>query len=804
MLKRLLAELRRRRVPQVAGFYLAAGWVAFEVAEGTFPRLGLPDWTITFVLVLLLLAFPLVVGLAWFYDLGPDGVTRTPDNDPRAEDGVSDGSASQDVEAGSGHRAADTAAASSSTGAFGRIAVTGAVLVLALAGGAFVLFGDGESDVEVAADVMAVLPFTVRGGDETAVLADGMVELLSAKLDGAGELRSADPHAVLSLAEGGVDVDESRALARRLGAGHFVLGSVLQFGGDLRLQAAIYRTDGDAQPVAEASVEGAATSFLELVDDLATELLVAGEMAPPGRLPRIAALTTEDLDALRYFLEGERALRETRYDDAIPLFERAVEADSAFALAYYRMSVAASWVERPALRDRSMRAALRYRDRLGERDRSLVQAWVAHKEGRHVEARDQYRDILASYPDDLEAWYELGEVLLHRGAFLGVPPEEAESVYRRALELDPDLGAALYHLSNIAAWHGDLPLLDSTTQALREETGTGDAGSGLEAQYAFVTEDSAGMERTLETIRRGGGGQTAFTPVFAAWNARDGDAIRRILDAMAESPGSLPGVQSSVAHELAGRGLRDEGLAWLEARELDRTGVPARTTALAVLPFLRTPPEQLERLRSALEAWDPGPVRTDRPDADDWAGHDWFLPHLRLYLMALAETRLGRSGEALRLAAELPGLGGIPEVRTLAGDLALHVRAQVAMDQGQPGEALRIIEQSAFWEVMPWDERFSAILFRTGPVELKADALMELRRYRDAIRWHSVVTFGSDRGYSHYRRAQAYEALGEPQRAAEHYAEFLRLWEDADPDLRDRVEDARSRLETLVGEGGGG
>ncbi len=800
MLKRLLSEPRRRRVPQVAGFYLAAGWIAFEVAEGTFPRLGLPDWTITFVLVLLLLAFPLVVGLAWFYDLGPGGVTRTPDSDGSAVGAGPDEDASRGTEPGSGR--SESTAASGTGGAFGRIAVIGAVLVLALAGGAFVLFGDGEPEVEVAADAMAVLPFTVRGGDETAVLADGMVELLSAKLDGAGELRSADPHAVLSLAEGGVDVDEGRALARRLGAGHYVLGSVLQFGGDLRLQAAIYRTDGDERPVAEASVEGAVTAFLELVDDLATELLVAGEMAPPGRLPRIAALTTEDLGALRYFLEGERALRETRYDDAIPLFERAVEADSAFALAYYRMSVAASWAERPALRERSMQAALRHRDRLGERDRSLVEAWVAHKAGRHVEALDRYRDIVASYPDDLEAWYELGEVLLHRGAFLGAPPEEAESVYRRVLELDPNLGAALYHLSNIAAWKGNVPLLDSTTQVLREEIGTGDAGSGLEAQYAFVTEDSAGMERTLEAIRRGGG-QSAFTPVFAAWSARDGDALRRVLDAMAASPGALLGVQSPVAHEMAGRGLRDEGLAWLEERELETTGVPARATALAVLPFLRTPPRELARLRAALEAWDPGPVRTDRPDSDDWATHDWFLPHLRLYLMALAETRLGRSGEALRLAAELPGLGGIPEVRTLAGDLALHVRAQVAMDQGQPGEALRIIDQSAFWEAMPWDERFSAVLSRTGPVELKADALMDLRRYRDAIRWHSVITFGSDRGYSHYRRAQAYEALAEPERAAEHYAEFLRLWEDADPDLRDRVQDARSRLEALAAEGRG-
>jgi tetratricopeptide (TPR) repeat protein len=254
----------------------------------------------------------------------------------------------------------------------------------------------------------------------------------------------------------------------------------------------------------------------------------------------------------------------------------------------------------------------------------------------------------------------------------------------------------------------------------------------------------------------------------------------------------------ALGHELVGRGLRDEGLAWLEEAEAGEG--PVRTAALAALPFVRTPPAELTRLRDRLRDWDPGPIRMDRPGPADWSSQAWVLPHLRLYLMALLETRLGRDGEALRLAGELKQLDGIPEARTLASDMALHVRAQVAMDQGLMAEALRLVREASFWEASPWDERFSAVFFHAAEVNLRADALQAMGRYREAIRWHSMVTFGANRGYNHYRRAQAYEALGEPDRAAAHYAEFLRLWKDADPDLADLLADARRRLEAMAAE----
>lgn len=76
-LKRLLEELRRRRVFRVAALYLVAGWIVIQVAGATFDPLGLPDWSLRLVIMLVALGFVLACAVAWSYDLTPRGIERT-------------------------------------------------------------------------------------------------------------------------------------------------------------------------------------------------------------------------------------------------------------------------------------------------------------------------------------------------------------------------------------------------------------------------------------------------------------------------------------------------------------------------------------------------------------------------------------------------------------------------------------------------------------------------------------------------------------------------------------------------------
>jgi TolB-like protein len=79
----MLAELRRRKVPQVAAVYGAVAWLLVQVVDTVAPALRLPDWTVTFVTVLLLLGFPVALILAWTFD-----VVRTRGEDSHAPDGL--------------------------------------------------------------------------------------------------------------------------------------------------------------------------------------------------------------------------------------------------------------------------------------------------------------------------------------------------------------------------------------------------------------------------------------------------------------------------------------------------------------------------------------------------------------------------------------------------------------------------------------------------------------------------------------------------------------------------------------------
>ena len=72
-LTELWNELRRRKVIRVAVVYAVAAWVAVEAASVIFPALLFPEWTARMVVALALIGFPVAVGLAWAFEVRPEG-----------------------------------------------------------------------------------------------------------------------------------------------------------------------------------------------------------------------------------------------------------------------------------------------------------------------------------------------------------------------------------------------------------------------------------------------------------------------------------------------------------------------------------------------------------------------------------------------------------------------------------------------------------------------------------------------------------------------------------------------------------
>jgi len=73
---RLLGELRRRRVFRVTASYLIGMWILLQVAEVTFAPLHLPSWWITVMTILAIIGVPIIIALAWTYEITPGGVMR--------------------------------------------------------------------------------------------------------------------------------------------------------------------------------------------------------------------------------------------------------------------------------------------------------------------------------------------------------------------------------------------------------------------------------------------------------------------------------------------------------------------------------------------------------------------------------------------------------------------------------------------------------------------------------------------------------------------------------------------------------
>jgi tetratricopeptide (TPR) repeat protein len=184
-------------------------------------------------------------------------------------------------------------------------------------------------------------------------------------------------------------------------------------------------------------VEGDTARVLALVDRLAGQLLVNRRRDPANRLNQTAALTTHSLDALKAFLNAERRLRGRAMDSAIAGYQQAIALDSTFALAYYRLAVAAGWSERHALSSGAVANGLRHSARLSERDRLLLTAYAEYRRGNADDAERQYRSILDNYPDDLEAEFQLGDLLFQYNPLRGRPRLEARPLLDKVLAYDP-------------------------------------------------------------------------------------------------------------------------------------------------------------------------------------------------------------------------------------------------------------------------------------------------------------------------------------------------------------------------------
>src|SRR5262249_39208933 len=134
----------------------------------------------------------------------------------------------------------------------------------------------------------------------------------------------------------------------------------------------------DQKALAHAQVDGASDSILTLVDELSLALVrEIWRSREPVPTVRVGALTTTSLAAMREYLVGEQHYRRSEWDSAAAAFSRAIDQDSTFALAHFRLAATDGWSGGlgAARGLQESDAAQRFAGRLPPREKSLVEAY---------------------------------------------------------------------------------------------------------------------------------------------------------------------------------------------------------------------------------------------------------------------------------------------------------------------------------------------------------------------------------------------------------------------------------------------
>src|SRR3984893_2676925 len=80
--KKFFGELKRRNVYRAAVAYGVVAWFLTQVTTQVFPFFEIPNSAIRFVVIALVVGFPIVMCLSWLYELTPQGIIRSDNLDP--------------------------------------------------------------------------------------------------------------------------------------------------------------------------------------------------------------------------------------------------------------------------------------------------------------------------------------------------------------------------------------------------------------------------------------------------------------------------------------------------------------------------------------------------------------------------------------------------------------------------------------------------------------------------------------------------------------------------------------------------
>ncbi|MGD2154849.1 MAG: hypothetical protein PVG79_16395, partial [Gemmatimonadales bacterium] len=312
VLRSFLAELKRRRVYRVAVVYAAVAFVIWQAAEIAFPALNLPPWTLTFVVVLTLVGFPIALVLAWAFDITPEGVKR----------------------------ARPSAGEPATTAPLGmaRLAAAGLATVVLLVAAGWFLLGDRGAREGPEEHSVAVLPFENLSADaENEYFSDGITDDIITQLSKIADITVTSRTSSMRYKGSEAGIPQ---IAEELGVVAILEGRVQRVGDRVHINAQLIDAMTDRHLWAETyDEELTASNIFDVQVRIARSIAEALDATlSPEEEERLGRKPTENLAAYNLFLlgrnrwQGGYSLESIRR--SIDYFGRAIQEDSSYARAY--------------------------------------------------------------------------------------------------------------------------------------------------------------------------------------------------------------------------------------------------------------------------------------------------------------------------------------------------------------------------------------------------------------------------------------------------------------------------------------
>src|SRR5437868_52187 len=311
----LLAELKRRRVFRALAAYAIVAFAVLQVIEPVIHGLRLPDWTLSFAVVALGVGLPIVLVLAWIFDLGPGGIERI---------GAMDGEAGSRL---TGRRVALL------------LAAAGIVAAAPLIAWHFAKARDGgpSSSNEVrtpAGASVAVLPFVnMSPQKDDEYFSDGITEEVINALANVEGVRVVSRTSAFAFKGKNLSV---RKIGEELAVATVLEGSVRRQGNDVRIVAQLINA-ADGYHLWSKTYDRKLENVFAVEDELARSITDALRPQLLKDVPPLVSQATSSTEAHDLYLRGRHFWNRRTADDlkrAGTLFRQALEVDPRYALAH--------------------------------------------------------------------------------------------------------------------------------------------------------------------------------------------------------------------------------------------------------------------------------------------------------------------------------------------------------------------------------------------------------------------------------------------------------------------------------------